>query len=58
MTRQIEQLKEEIASKDTQLVREHFEHMKIVQEREALREQLASVIKKEEEMAAEESSFN
>ena len=40
MTRQIEQLKEEIQAKDTSLVREHFEHMKVVQDREALRAQL------------------
>ena len=57
MTRQIEQLKEEIQSKDTTLVREHFEHMKVAQEKEGLREQLAAVIKKEEDMAAEEGSF-
>lgn len=29
MTRQIEQLKEEIQSRDQALVKEHFEHMKV-----------------------------
>ena len=57
MTRQIEQLKEEIQAKDTSLVREHFEHMKVAQEKERLREELAAVIKKEDDMAAEEASF-
>ena len=31
MTRQIEQLKEEIQAKDQALVKEHFEHMKVRQ---------------------------
>jgi len=57
MTRQIEQLKEEIQSKDTALVREHFEHMKVAQEKEQLKEALAAIIKKEEDMAAEEGQF-
>jgi hypothetical protein len=89
MTRQIEQLKEEIQSKDTSLVREHFEqlwahaggpiyvltwltgwlaclltqvrehfeHMKVAQEKEQLKEALAAIVKKEEDMAAEEGAF-
>ena len=57
MTRQIEQLKEEIQSKDTALVREHFEHMKVVQDREQLREQKDAVVKKVEDMAHEEALF-
>merc|ERR1719353_130429 len=57
MSRQIEQLKEEIQAKDTSLVREHFEHMKVAQEKEQLKEALAAVIKKEEDMAAEEAAF-
>ena len=57
MTRQIEQLKEEIQSKDTSLVREHFEHMKVAREKERLREELTAIIKKEDDMAAEEASF-
>eukprot|EP00965_Chrysotila_dentata_P098214 3247515-Pleurochrysis_carterae.AAC.2 len=32
MTRQIEQLKEEIQQRDAALVKEHFEHMKVGQE--------------------------
>merc|ERR1711871_841714 len=51
MTRQIEQLKEEIQTKDTALVREHFEHMKVAQEKEQLKEALAAIVKKEEDMA-------
>ena len=57
MVRQIEQLKDEIQSKDTQLVREHFEHMKVVQDREQVRESLNTIVKKEEDMGHEESSF-
>jgi len=57
MTRQIEQLKEEIQAKDTSLVREHFEHMKVVQDREALRAQLQAIVKQEENMAKEEAAF-
>ena len=57
MSRQIEQLKEEIQAKDTSLVREHFEHMKVAQEKEQLKEALAAVIKKEEDMGAEEAAF-
>lgn len=34
---QIEQLKEEISAKDLALVKEHFDHMKVEKEREALR---------------------
>ena len=37
MTRQIEQLKEEIQAKDQALVKEHFEHMKVDRERESLK---------------------
>ena len=40
MTRQIEQLKEEIQTKDQSLVKEHFEHMKIGKEKEALKDGL------------------
>ena len=57
MTRQIEQLKEEIQAKDTSLVREHFEHQRVAMEREGLKEQLATIMKKEEDMGAEEASF-
>ena len=38
MNHQIEQLKEEIQAKDQALVKEHFEHMKVEKEKEALRE--------------------
>jgi len=57
MTRQIEQLKDEIQTKDTSLVREHFEKMKVVQDRESLRELLNNTLKKEEDMAREEKLF-
>jgi hypothetical protein len=43
MTRQIEQLKEEIQKKDKALVKEHFEHKKIERETAACREGLAAV---------------
>ena len=45
MTRQIEQLKEEIQAKDQQLVKEHFEHMKVDKEKEQLRDSLHGVQK-------------
>jgi len=57
MTRQIEQLKEEIQSKDQALVKEHFEHMKVDKEKEALREALSTVIKQEEVEEAKELRF-
>ncbi|KAL3144393.1 hypothetical protein ABBQ32_004147 [Trebouxia sp. C0010 RCD-2024] len=37
MNHQIDQLKEEISGKDLALVKEHFDHMKVEKEREALR---------------------
>lgn len=37
MTHQIDQLKEEIAAKDLALVKEHFDHVKVEKEKEALR---------------------
>ena len=40
MNHQIEQLKEEIHSKDQNLVREHFDRMKVEKEKESLRDQL------------------
>jgi len=43
MTRQIEQLKEEIGKKDTDLVKEHFKHQKIDKETAICREGLAAV---------------
>ena len=43
MNHQIEQLKEEIQAKDTSLVREHFEHMKVAQEKEQLKEALTAM---------------
>eukprot|EP00967_Tisochrysis_lutea_P136597 scaffold243875_cov32-Tisochrysis_lutea.AAC.3 len=43
MTRQIEQLKEEIQKKDKDLVKEHFEHKKIERETAACREGLTAV---------------
>jgi chromosome segregation ATPase len=43
MNHQIEQLKEEIHFKDSSLVREHFDHMKVVKERDALREEVGRV---------------
>ena len=40
MNHQIEQLKEEISSKDLALVKEHFDHMKVEKEKESLRFEL------------------
>ncbi|MEW5313648.1 MAG: hypothetical protein WDW38_005199 [Sanguina aurantia] len=40
MQHQIEQLKEEISAKDLALVKEHFDHMKVEKEKEALRMEL------------------
>jgi len=57
MTRQIEQLKEEIQQKDHTLLREHVSKEMIHMEMEQLKEALAAVIKREEDMGHEESSF-
>merc|ERR1719198_941628 len=57
MTRQIEQLKEEIQAKDQALVKEHFEHMKVDKEKEALRDGLAAVQKQLQKAEAEEVRF-
>ena len=40
MNHQIEQLKEEISTKDLALVKEHFDHMKVEKEKESLRFEL------------------
>ena len=37
MNHQIEQLKEEVGAKDLALVKEHFEHVKVEKEKDALR---------------------
>jgi peptidoglycan hydrolase CwlO-like protein len=41
MNQQIDQLKEEIASKDRALVKEHFEHLKVEKERDTYKSELA-----------------
>lgn len=55
MTRQIEQLKEEIQKKDKALVKEHFEHKKIEKETAACREGLAAVQHSLSQVQAEHS---
>jgi len=57
MTRQIEQLKEEIQQKDQALVKEHFEHMKVDKEKETLRDGLAEVQKKFSVKEGEEQRY-
>ena len=42
MNHQIEQLKEEITSKDHSLVKEHFDHHKVEKEKEKLKQDLSS----------------
>jgi chromosome segregation ATPase len=43
MSHQIEQLKEEISSKENALIKEHFEHTKLEKEKEALSAQIAKI---------------
>ena len=43
MSHQIEQLKEEIATKENALIKEHFEHTKLEKEKESLSSQIARV---------------
>lgn len=43
MTHQIEQLKEEISSKELALLKEHFDHMKVQKEKEALKAEVAKL---------------
>jgi chromosome segregation ATPase len=43
MSHQIEQLKEEIGTKENALVKEHFEHNKLEKEKESLSAQIAKV---------------
>lgn len=43
MSHQIEQLKEEIATKENALIKEHFEHTKLEKEKESLSGQIARV---------------
>ncbi|KAL1524555.1 hypothetical protein AB1Y20_019446 [Prymnesium parvum] len=57
MTRQIDQLKEEIQSKDHAHAKEHFEHLKVDKEKESLREALKAVIEQEESEEAKELRF-
>ena len=57
MTRQIEQLKEEIQAKDQGLVKEHFEHMKVDKEKEQLRDGLQAVQKSLGKAEADEGQF-
>merc|ERR1719324_763756 len=65
MNHQIEQLKEEIHSKDQNLVREHFDRMKVEKEKDLLRDNLQKLRKREHEsedylaqMAAETTKLN
>jgi len=46
MNHQIEQLKEEITSKDHALVKEHFDHHKVEKEKETLQQELSRYKKK------------
>jgi uncharacterized membrane-anchored protein YhcB (DUF1043 family) len=43
MNHQVDQLKEEIASKETVLVKEHFEHAKLEKEKDCLSSQISKV---------------
>ena len=43
MTHQIEQLKEEISAKDLALLKEHFDHMKVQKEKEALKTEVTKL---------------
>jgi len=65
MNHQIEQLKEEIHSKDQSLVREHFDRMKVEKEKEMLRDHLQKLRTREQQsddylaqMVAETSKLN
>ena len=65
MNHQIEQLKEEIHSKDQNLVREHFDRMKVEKEKDVLRDNLQKLRKREHEsedylaqMSAETTKLN
>jgi chromosome segregation ATPase len=49
MTHQVEQLKEEISSRESVLVKEHFEHAKLDKEKEALLLQIAKLQQQHEE---------
>ncbi|KAJ3276084.1 hypothetical protein HDV01_006254 [Terramyces sp. JEL0728] len=49
MNHQVEQLKEEIASRETVLVKEHFEHSKLEKEKEALLLQIAKLQQQHDE---------
>ena len=59
MNHQIEQLKEEIGTKDLALVKEHFDHMKVEKEKESLRFELnkAAMNIKETESAIESQTL-
>merc|ERR1712118_401640 len=65
MNHQIEQLKEEIHSKDQNLVREHFDRMKVEKEKELLRDNLSKLRTREQQsedylaqMSAETTKLN
>ena len=65
MNHQIEQLREEIHSKDQSLVREHFDRMKVDKEKELLRDNLQKLRTREQQsedylaqMAAETAKLN
>merc|ERR1711991_588906 len=49
MNHQIEQLKEEITSKDQALVKEHFDHAKVEKEKESLKNELSKMKKVHED---------
>ena len=53
MNHQIEQLKEEIHSKDQNLVREHLDRMKVEKEKDVLRDNLQKLRKREHERESE-----
>ena len=62
---EVDQLKEEIHAKDQNLVREHFDRMKVEKEKEVLRDNLQKLRKREHEsedylaqMAAETTKLN